>query len=88
MRRSVHATPRQLTYALRRPHLTILPLLSAVCVYIQEGTRFDVLVSKALETEAARKQYDKTRSEDDKKAFEEAYIHKYIHIYAPRPPTS
>ena len=66
------ATPSRLTYALCRPHLTILPLLSAVRACIQEGTRFDVLVSKALETAAARKQYDKTRSEDDKKAFEEA----------------
>ena len=66
------ATPSRLTYALCRPHLTILPLLSAVRACIQEGTRFDVLVSKALETAEARKQYDKTRSEDDKKAFEEA----------------
>ena len=79
------ATPSRLTYALCRPHLTILPLLSAVRACIQEGTRFEkqifpppsfplqnVLVSKALETAEARKQYDKTRSEDDKKAFEEA----------------
>ena len=39
---------------------------------IQEGTTFDVLLSKALETAAARKQYYESRSEDDKKAFEEA----------------